>query len=179
MGISKDFSGTILDFGCGLGDAFPLYKNAYPNATLIGVDISEEAIIKCEKSYGNIASFICGTELDTPKVDIIISSNVFEHLTDDLIIAEKLKRNCNTLFIIVPFKENLSTSFSKEHVNSYDADTFTGVFKSVSVKTYRSKGWGENNQDLFFKVYIKNIGRFLLRKKLRKKVQQIMFKIQH
>ena len=26
LNISKNFSGTILDFGCGLGDAFPVYK---------------------------------------------------------------------------------------------------------------------------------------------------------
>ena len=88
-------------------------------------------------------------------------------------MQKKLKRNCNTLYIIVTYKEDLSVSFSKERINSYEVDTFDSVFKSVSVKIFRSKGWGESNQDLFFKVYIKNIGRFLLRKK----VQQIMFKI--
>jgi hypothetical protein len=53
------------------------------------MDISEEAIIKCKEKFGEIATFLSGTEVNVPKVDIIISSNVFEHLTDDLKIAKK------------------------------------------------------------------------------------------
>jgi cyclopropane fatty-acyl-phospholipid synthase-like methyltransferase len=44
--LSSDFSGTILDFGCGLGDAMPVYKRSFPKAKLIGVDISSVGIKK-------------------------------------------------------------------------------------------------------------------------------------
>ncbi|MDX8412753.1 MAG: hypothetical protein R8J85_01570 [Mariprofundales bacterium] len=36
--ISSDFKGTILDFGCGLGDAMPIYRQSFPLAKLIGMD---------------------------------------------------------------------------------------------------------------------------------------------
>ncbi|WP_347172819.1 class I SAM-dependent methyltransferase [Polaribacter uvawellassae] len=176
--IPKNFSGTILDFGCGLGDAIPIYKKKYPKAKLIGVDISEEAIKKCKKSFGDIATFIAGTENEVPTVDIIISSNVFEHLSNDKEIAKVLIQKCKTLYITVPFNENLKTSGATEHINSYDEDSFNNTFKNVSSKKFRSKGWGETTRDLIIKVYLKNIFRFLFGKKLRIKTKQIMFKIQ-
>lgn len=178
LDIKKNFNGTILDFGCGLGDAFPIYKIKYPKAKLYGIDISEEAIKKCQKKYGNIATFFSGTEEAVPKVDIIISSNVFEHLSDDITIAKKLKEKCKTLYIIVPYREDKKGRLSNEHVNSYDENYFNSVSDQITYKTYRSKGWGETTKDLFYKVYFKNIGRFILGKKLRKKLKQIMFKIE-
>jgi len=176
--IKKYFSGTILDFGCGLGDAFPIYKKAYPKAKFIGIDISEAAIAKCKTNFGDIANFISGTEKEVPSVDIIISSNVFEHLSNDIKIARELKQKCKVLYIIVPYKENLNASLCSEHVNSYDNNSFDKISSNIEIKIFRSEGWGESNKDLIFKVYFKNIGRFLLGRKLRRKVQQIMYKIQ-
>src|ERR1035437_8072308 len=81
------FSGTLLDFGCGLGDAMPLHHAAYPNATLIGVDVSGAAIAKCITEYGRIAKYIEGDHSSVPDVDVIIASNVLEHLSDDVSVA--------------------------------------------------------------------------------------------
>ena len=46
---------------------------------------------KCKDSFGDIADFLCGTEKDVPNVDVIIASNVFEHLTNDKRIVKVLK----------------------------------------------------------------------------------------
>ena len=43
LGIKSDFVGSICDFGCATGDAFPIYKHFFPNAKLIGVDFSSSA----------------------------------------------------------------------------------------------------------------------------------------
>jgi len=100
-----DFKGTILDFGCGLGDAMPVYKEYFPNANIVGIDHSQIAIDMSRKKYGSIASFIKGDHNNVPYVDIIIASNVFEHLTDDRKIAKLLLSKCKALYIIVPYKE--------------------------------------------------------------------------
>ncbi len=89
-----------------MGDAIPIYKKNFPKAKLIGLDISGEAIKKCRDKFGDIAQFICGDYTSVPEVDIIISSNVFEHLSNDKIIAEYLLNKCKILNIIVPYKEN-------------------------------------------------------------------------
>ena len=34
--LPPNFDGIILDFGCGLGDAMPIYRKNFPKAKLIG-----------------------------------------------------------------------------------------------------------------------------------------------
>jgi cyclopropane fatty-acyl-phospholipid synthase-like methyltransferase len=77
--ISNDFDGTIMDFGCGLGDAIPVYWLNFLKAKLMGIDISQIAIDKCNEKYGEMATFIQGDFKSAPEVDVIIASNVFEH----------------------------------------------------------------------------------------------------
>ncbi len=172
LNIPENFSGTILDFGCGLGDAFPIYRKAYPNAKLIGLDISIDAIKKCKDSYGKIADFIYGDYKDVPKVDIIISSNVFEHLSNDIMIAKHLHDKCHQLNIIVPYEEILSPG--SEHINSYTSDYFTDI-GTYQYKNFVSKGWGYYGLRLIYQVYFKNILRPIFNKPLAKKHKQILF----
>jgi len=117
LDLPPDFNGTILDFGCGLGDAMPVYKKNFPKAKLIGIDISSVGINKCREKYSDIAEFICGSAGEIPFVDVIISSNVFEHLSDDAQVLKTIYSKANTIYIIVPYREY---PLSVEHVNTYD-----------------------------------------------------------
>ena len=175
--ISKDFTGTILDFGCGLGDAFPIYKRFFPKAKLIGLDISEEAVILCNEHYGQLVKFICGTNEDVPMVDIIIASNVFEHLSNDIQIAKDLLLKCSQLYIIVPYNEINHNDPMHEHVNFYNEYYFNDLITNhIKFKIFISKGWGKSGLDLYYNVYLKNIARLLLRRKIAIRPKQIMFK---
>ena len=170
--ISKDFRGTILDFGCGLGDAIPIYKKRFPNAKLIGIDISEEAIKKCKATYGHLAEFNCGTFTDVPNVDIIIASNVFEHLSDDKIIASHLLKKCKQLNIIVPYNELIFPN--SEHINSYKENYFCELGAN-EYQIFISKGWSQYKFTLLYHVYFKNIFRPFLGKLKVKRSKQIIF----
>lgn len=46
--IPRNYAGSVLDFGYGLGDVFAVYRKYFPNADLIGIDISEAAIELCK-----------------------------------------------------------------------------------------------------------------------------------
>jgi cyclopropane fatty-acyl-phospholipid synthase-like methyltransferase len=164
LNIPNNFSGTILDFGCGLGDAFPMYREAYPDAKLLGIDISDEAIKKCKKDYGHIGDFMCGDYNDVPKVDIIIASNVFEHLSDDRTIAKHLLEKCTQLNIIVPYKERLV--MGSEHINSYDEDYFSELNKFLcSYKVFKCKRFTQFGfKELYYNIYFKNLLRPLIKK---------------
>lgn len=132
MDIESDFQGSILDFGCALGDALPVYRAAYPFASLFGSDLSTEAIVQCRKIYGQIASFDAGTyETVTPK-DIVIASHVMEHITNDKLIVSHLLEHCRLLYVIVPFKEN---PLYHEHVNYYEEDYYHD-FNVSMIKTF-------------------------------------------
>lgn len=175
--LNREFKGTILDFGCGMGDAFPIYRKAYPNAELIGLDFSNEAIKRCHETYSHLGKFICGDYSVVPSVDIIIASNVFEHLTNDLEIAKELLKRCKCLFVIVPYKEEKHYNPFHEHINSYDEESFNQLTNSCSWKIFKSKGWGEGGLKLYYSIYLKNMARLLLGRKTQKVGKQIMYKL--
>ena len=83
LGIDKDFTGKILDFGCGLGDAIPIYKKNFPNAILFGMDISESAVCSAKKKYSSIAQFYVGSHEEVFNVDVIIASSSFWNIGDN------------------------------------------------------------------------------------------------
>jgi SAM-dependent methyltransferase len=170
--LEKDFDGTLLDFGCGLGDAMPVYKEHYPKATLIGVDISEAAIKICKASYGSFAHFESGDVSCVPEVDVIISSNVLEHLDDDCGIARYLLSKCRHLYVITPYQEN---PLSSEHLRSYDKHHFQAV-GSYSYRVFPCPGWSQYGlNDLWFHVRVKNVARFFLERRLVRRNLQIMY----
>jgi SAM-dependent methyltransferase len=160
-----------LDFGCGLGDAIPVYKENFPHAKLAGIDISQSAIEKCCERYGTIASFMQGDHNSVPDADIIIASNVFEHLTDDRGVAKVLISKCKSLYIIVPYKEVLSFP---EHINTYDEHYFSelGIY---DYKVFPCIGWSAYGLHLWYNIYLKNIFRFILGKPLQHRRMQIIF----
>ena len=170
--IAHDFAGVILDFGCGLGDAMPVYRATYPNASLIGIDISEAAIVRCREIYGDYATFIQGDHTKVPKVDVIIASNVFEHLSNDIEIAIQLLTKCKDLYIIVPYRENVN--LGNEHIRSYDKHHFRGI-GNYDFSIFFSKGWGSSGWKSWIDVYLKNILRSLFGRKIVHASRQIMY----
>jgi len=172
--IGADFSGTILDFGCALGDAIPVYRQAYPRAKLMGIDLSVTAIKACDEKFGDIATFISGDHKSVPKVDVIIASNVFEHLSNDLEVARELLTRCGTLYIIVPYREQIVPN--DEHVNSYDEKYFDSIGRCEN-QVFLSRGWTQYGLKLVYEIYFKNVVKRLLRVEPRRRSKQIMFKL--
>jgi len=170
--IPYDFSGTILDFGCGLGDAMPVYRRAYRNASLVGMDISGSAIEKCKERYGRIAQFIRGDAIQVPEADVIIASNVLEHLSNDTEVAGLLLAKCRSLYIIVPYMETLHPG--TEHVNSYSKSHFAQLGE-YSCVLFPTRGWSQYGWERWFNVYLKNVVRPLFGKKIVRRSNQILF----
>jgi SAM-dependent methyltransferase len=171
--LPADFSGEILDFGCGLGDAIPVYKKRFPFARLSGMDISESAIEKCTEVYGEMARFFQGDYRSIPSTDVIIASNVLEHLSHDLEIARHLLSRCKFLYITVPYKEQPICS---EHVNSYDEYYFREI-GNYEYHIFLCPGWTQYGlRGLTYNVYFKNIFRFLTGRKTVNRNKQIMFR---
>lgn len=174
LSLPKNFSGSLCDFGCGAGDAFPVYRATYPFAKLIGVDFSGEAIRLCREKYSTIAEFIQGDIISVPFSDIIITSNVLEHLDSDKEVVNELLERCKKLFVIVPYNER---NFGGEHLRFYDENSFADLFPVRKV-VFLSKGWSLYGIDLWYQVYLKNIARFILGRPLLVQKKQILFEFQ-
>jgi|SRR5690554_805124 len=93
-------------------------------------------------------------------VDIVIASNVFEHLTDDKKVAKRILQKTEKLYIVVPYKEK---PLMGEHINSYDEFYFSEL-NVLWFKIFFAKGWTESGFRLF-KLGMRNLIRILTGKK--------------
>ena len=93
--IIKFISGTLLDFGCGLGDMLKMYKNS------IGVDINSYNIVYC-RNRGLNAYFLDELLMKNKQFDSIVLDNVIEHITMPSKIIKNIKKfsKRNTILII-------------------------------------------------------------------------------
>ena len=169
--IGRNFAGTLLDFGCALGDALPVYRAHFPKAKLMGVDFSSRAIEACRLRYGSIGTFLEGGCETVPDVDVIVASNVLEHLPADREVARSLLLKCRELYVVVPYQER---SLLAEHVNVYDELYFQGVGE-YSWTVFPCRGWSAFGWDRWYRVYLKNVIRAALGRELRRRGLQIMF----
>ena len=170
LSIPPDFSGTILDFGCALGDAIPVYLEAFPKSQCWGLDHSESAISRCRTTYGEVAKFIHGDQDDVQPVDVIIASHILEHIEDDQKVVRKLLSRCRDLYVVVPFRE---TPLCKEHVHFYDVDYYRSAGEySWKVFPKLPRNW---NPGTLFDNYLKNFFRFLLGKKRVERKKVVLF----
>jgi len=75
--IDKDNKVRILDIGCGTGYSLKYLEKKYPNAELIGVDLSPEMIKKAKKKSNNLNLILDKYSLDLfaeGEFDLIIAS---------------------------------------------------------------------------------------------------------
>lgn len=171
--LPRNFSGTMCDFGCAEGDAIPIYREHFPNAQLYGIDFSKDAIAKCKRAYGDIATFSVGTHENVGFHDVIVASNVLEHLTDHLTICTYLLQRCDSLYVTVPYKENFQPG--GEHINTYDETSFLSI-ASYDYKIFFARGWTQYGlRQLWLNTYLKNTLRLIMGKPIVRRNRQIMF----
>ncbi len=143
---------TVLDYGCGVG-TLGLYLANQGN-TVIGLDISPIAVKTANESakltsLNKLARFYTiGSEkriISSKKFDLIICTEVLEHIKDDLSLLlelnKKLKRNGKAL-ITVPsknsplFKLGLARGFDKKvgHLRRYNIETISSLVINSGLK---------------------------------------------
>lgn len=145
---------SVLDIGCALDDALPVWKKYYPQARLFGCDVAESAISRAKKRYGEIAEFfLAGFEDLQGKWDVIYCSNVLEHFEQHVEIAAALLAHCKVLYVMTPYLElqdgrPIVPRPGSFHVATFDKETFnsleTGHGAVIKTKVVRCPGaWGE------------------------------------
>lgn len=93
---------NILDVGCGTGISItmPLGKEGY---NILGIDIDNESIeyAKSYNIYSNVSFKCCRVEEIKEKYDIIIASEIIEHIQDPVKFLESLRDKLNDNGIII------------------------------------------------------------------------------
>lgn len=143
---------TILDAGCGIGSALPIFRTAYPEAELFGCDLDPDHILECEWRWGTFAKLACE---DVQKIEgywsVIYLSNVLEHLDEPWAVARRLSGMCDVLYVMVPYRETceglpITAATGGEHKHFFTEQSFDRLCDDslqVTSKVVRTPGaWG-------------------------------------
>lgn len=151
----------VLDVGCGNG--FLAYEIAtqIPRSKIVAIDISARAIKKATDSFrADNLKFICGDalkELPDQAIDVVVLSNVLEHLEQRVLFLKTLAQRYNPQkFLIrvplferdwrVPLKKELGIEYrlDRTHQIEYKVEEFfEEITKAGLVMVYSQIKWGE------------------------------------
>jgi SAM-dependent methyltransferase len=118
---------SILEYGCGIGRNIAYLREAFPNATVMGTDISRESLEMAQQENPDVR-FAC--ELDSPsdvgQFDLIFVAGVYHHIPLDQraeatrTLKQRLRRD-GEIYI---FEHNPFNPVTRHLVNTcpYDED---------------------------------------------------------
>lgn len=143
--IPKDVR-TIADIGC--GDGIITNALAEKNYEVIGIDRSQEALNYLSKNILPINSSADHLPLPDKSVDLVLSSEMLEHLPDNIInkVVSEIKRvSKKYILITVPNKEKLRKRYTKcsscgsefhiyLHLRSFSIKTLKKYFDDCAIK---------------------------------------------
>ena len=113
---------SFCDMGCAEGECAALLAEQFPNNLVFGVDFSPSAIQAAQKKYPKVKFLVDDIYQSSKNYDVIILSNVLEHLESPQSVLEKLFQLANQyLVIMVPLDDDLDIA---EHVNRFSFDDF-------------------------------------------------------
>jgi len=137
----------VLDVGCGNGSvAYDIAKKA---KSVVGIDIDSNKIRDAKKNFllDNI-EYICGDMISWPfkqRFDVIIMSNVLEHIENRIEFLKKVKGLGSKFLIRVPvinrswivlYKKELGIEYrlDRTHKTEYTVESFTEELEKASLK---------------------------------------------
>jgi len=128
---AKLCEGRVLDIACGTGDLADFYKGEY-----LGVDISDIAVKLARESRRKGASFMVSNMLDEQeflkgKFDTIVIAEFLEHITDDTILFENIKRASHSRTKIIISVPNGDRVPDKNHVRTLTVPQLRVKFSSL------------------------------------------------
>ena len=150
----------VLDIGCGNG--FVAYNIAKKTkAIVVGIDLDVKKISFAERNYKHLnLRFLIGDALvDLPKerFDVVILSNILEHISERNSFLNRLLRNIKPQRILirvpmfdrhwsVPLRKELGVNLMGDatHCTMYTKESFTGEMEASNLRAVDLKiCWGE------------------------------------
>jgi SAM-dependent methyltransferase len=160
----------ILEIGCSGGPLLKLLVSL-GYSRVVGIDNSKEAIQLCKKRGFKDVFLMDGVspQFDREDFDLIIASDVLEHILDDDQAVKEWKRILKREGIIICFVPAFKALWSKhdddnEHQRRYSKKDLEGIFAKNGFKIIRSSYW---NITLFLPtLFYRFLARAFLKKSL-------------
>jgi SAM-dependent methyltransferase len=103
---------TILDFGAGIGNSAPHFRRNFPDADIVGTDVSELSLAIARQRFPGVARFELydglGPIAPEGSVDLAFSACVFHHIDGEehVELLRRLRRTMTTGARLVIFEHN-------------------------------------------------------------------------
>ena len=119
---------TVLDIGCAFGDGINYLskQKIFEGGKFSGIDFSDECIEWAKQKYPKIEFGVVDINnivTNSNIFNVIIASEILEHLDNDYEILQILRDICDILIVTVPYKED-ENNLITEHIRSYDELSF-------------------------------------------------------
>lgn len=133
-----DADPTVLDVGCGWGDKLAAMHERHPYWHFLGMDYGDN-IRHCEQNYdwGMWIDIDLETIESTPPADVVICSDVIEHLVNPVPLVQALKAtNAEAIIISTPERDvqygydHTGPSKNLCHVREWNAQELKGFLES-------------------------------------------------
>ena len=131
----------ILDFGSGVGNSVPYFRQYFPDASLLCLDVSTRSLSIAEQRFGNAAEYVhfSGSRLPVPSesIDVAFSACVFHHIAPALRAGfikelERVLRPGGWLFI---FEHNPLNPLTVHAVNTCPFDKNARLLRASQLRT--------------------------------------------
>ncbi|MBI5048530.1 MAG: class I SAM-dependent methyltransferase [Deltaproteobacteria bacterium] len=138
---------NLLDIGCGIGVNLKRIHKHFPDIQLTGSDLSED-ILNLARDYVKEADieYFCldlGKDKLDRKFDVVLCSQVLEHIEDDETAFKNMALMCRKYVIItVPGGAYNSTSKLVGHYRHYTKDALVKMVKSCGFNILYAREWG-------------------------------------
>lgn len=136
---------SLLDLGCGDGSFLAEFSNIAKTCLMAGADISEEALLIASKKLPDVEFFpldLNGTISLNRKFDIIILSEVLEHIENDDKLIEGIAPFCRKLVVSVPGGPANRVDKRYGHVRNYPGRLLEEKLKHGGFNITLFKRWG-------------------------------------
>jgi SAM-dependent methyltransferase len=142
--VESDNCFDILDFGCGIGKQTALMAKVFPNAAIVGFDISKKSVAIAREKSAPADNVRFSDQLPTKgRYDVIVAANVFHHILpeDRLKTLVDLKHQLKPNGRLVVFEHNPLNPLTRYAVSTcpFDVDAVL-VWPNQFVRLARSIG---------------------------------------
>lgn len=141
---------SILDFGSGIGNSIPFFKEYLGDAALVCADVSERSLEVAEMRYPGMAARLPlqGSQIpaEPDQFDIAFSACVFHHIPHQEHIAwlSELRRVTRPGGILAVFEHNPLNPLTTRAVNTCPFDENAHLMRARELaKRFRAAGWAK------------------------------------
>ena len=141
----------VLDFGCGIGSSAPHLREAFPEAEITGVDVSEKSLAVARQRFPGAANFVAYDPSGAPPApaggyDLIFSACVFHHIehAEHVGIFRKLRERLASGGVMTIFEHNPVNPVSRYIVATCPFDENAVLIPAGELaKRQRDAGFGK------------------------------------